>query len=164
MLERYLGIKYYSPQFVVIPQTKDIAIPELLISDASPNTYRNVHGAFINDQNYKDFHRLHDIGDMFAKGYFVHTFHRLVPWQQYFSAKFEYFALRNGISMIDQLCLSNEEVFNLVVSKLTSEMQMQTEKKCGRSARMTTTPIASAKTAPELSKKKKVHRAPRFVL
>lgn len=129
LLENCLGVKYYSPDFVIIPQNENITIPALTISDASPNTYRNVHGDFVRDQNYKDFHRLHDISDMFAEGYFVHTFHRLVPWQQYFNAKPEYFALRNGRRMIDQLCLSNEEVFNLVVSKLTSEMQMQTEKK-----------------------------------
>ena len=128
LLEHYLGVKYYSPHFVEIPESKNIAIPALNIYGSSPNTYRNVNGDFIKDLNYKDFHRLHDIGDMFADGYFVHTFHRLVPWQEYFHSNPEYFAFMNGKHIIDQLCLTNEEVFQLVVEKLDSEIQLQPDK------------------------------------
>lgn len=129
LLENYLGVRYYSPQFVVIPENPDITLPAIDFSDESPNTYRNVHGSFTNDLNYKDFHRLHTIDDLFAKGYYVHTFHRLVPWQEYFSEYPEYFAFMNGKRIIDQLCLSNEDVFRLVVEKLQMEMSLQPEKR-----------------------------------
>jgi hypothetical protein len=129
LLETYLDVRYFSPAYVVIPQSANIALPAVNAVEASPNTYRNVHGAFTKDENYRDFHRLHTIGDMFADGYYVHTFHRLVPWQEHFRANPEYFALMNGKRIIDQLCLTNEDVFNLVVEKLEKEMQLQPEKK-----------------------------------
>jgi len=125
LLEQYLGVKYYSPHFVVIPEKNDIKIPALQISGTSPNTYRNVNGNFVKDQNYKDFHRLHDISDMFAEGFFVHTFHRLVPWPEYFKSNPEYFAFMNGKRIIDQLCLTNEDVFHLVIAKLEKEILLQ---------------------------------------
>lgn len=129
LLEKGLGVRYYSPQFVVIPENQTIALGPLNISTDSPNSYRNVHGAFSNDENYKDFHHLHTIDDLFAKGYYVHTFHRLVPWQEYFSSHPEYFAFMNGKRIIDQLCLTNEDVFRLVVEKLQKEMILQPGKK-----------------------------------
>ncbi|MBE0638429.1 MAG: hypothetical protein IH598_07910, partial [Bacteroidales bacterium] len=110
LLGTYFGVRYFSPQYVVIPEVGDIVLPAININDSSPNTYRNVHGSFTNDPNYKDFNRLHTISDMFAEGYYVHTFHRLVPWQQYFRSNPEYFAFMNGKRIIDQLCLTNEDV------------------------------------------------------
>jgi hypothetical protein len=128
LLEKYLDVRYFSPEYVVIPKSPNILLPEMNIVDFSPNTYRNVHGAFAKDENYRDFHRLHTIGDMFADGYYVHTFHRLVPWQEHFNTNPEYFALMNGKRIIDQLCLTNEAVYNLVVEKLEKEMRLQPEK------------------------------------
>ena len=129
LLEKYLGIRYYSPHYVSIPTADDIILPEINIQGSTPNTYRNVHGSFTDDEDYRDFHRLNVISDMFAEGYYVHTFHKLVPWQQYFKSNPEYFACMNGKRIIDQLCLSNEEVFLLVVEKLEQEMLLQPEKK-----------------------------------
>ncbi|PKP52144.1 MAG: hypothetical protein CVT92_10275 [Bacteroidetes bacterium HGW-Bacteroidetes-1] len=128
LLEHYLGVSYYSPTHVVIPQSQKIILPDLDISDSSPNTYRNINGHFAQDANYRDFHRLHLISDMFAEGYFVHTFHKLIPWQEYFSSKPEYFAYMSGKRIIDQLCLTNEDVFWLTVEKLEKEMKLQPEK------------------------------------
>lgn len=128
VLEKFLGVRYYSPQYVVIPETKNVILPEINIQDASSNTYRNVNGQFTADPDYRDFNRLHTIDDMFARGYYVHTFHRLIPWQEYFAQNPEYFAFMNGKRIIDQLCLSNPEVFDLVVEKLGKEMALQPEK------------------------------------
>ncbi|MBS4059717.1 MAG: DUF4838 domain-containing protein [Bacteroidetes bacterium] len=128
LLEQYLGVRYFSPQYVVIPETKDIILPFINVNDSSPNTYRNVHGDFANDKNYQDFHRLNLIADRFADGYYVHTFHRLIPWQDYFASNPEYFAFMNGKRIIDQLCLTNEDVYQLIVEKLGEEMLKQPEK------------------------------------
>lgn len=128
LLERYLGIRYYSPDYVVIPITKNISLPEINITGSSPNNYRNVHGKFSENQDYKDFHRLNDIGDMFADNYYVHTFNKLVPWQEYFEKHPEYFALMNGKRIIDQLCLSNPEVLKITIEKLRKEMELQPDK------------------------------------
>lgn len=128
LLKHYFNIQYFSPEFVVIPRRKTLHIPQINRSDYTPNHYRNVHGTFLKDQNYKDFHRLHEISDMFAEGYFVHTFHKLVPWQDYFHAHPEYFAFMHGKRIIDQLCLTNEKVFELVIARLEKEMLLQPEK------------------------------------
>lgn len=125
LLETYLGVRYFSPQYIVIPEVGEIILPPININDSSPNTYRNVHGSFSNDENYRDFHRLNVISDQFADGYYVHTFHKLIPWQQYFQSNPEYFAYMNGKRIIDQLCLTNEDVFRLVVEKLEQEMLLQ---------------------------------------
>jgi hypothetical protein len=129
LLEQYLGVRYYSPHYIVIPETENVSLPEINMEDSSPNTYRNINGYFVMNQDYKDFHRLHDINDMFARGYFVHTFHRLIPWQEYFHTNPEYYAYMNGKRIIDQLCLSNPEVLNLVIEKLRTEMALQPDKK-----------------------------------
>ncbi len=127
LLER-LGVRYYSPQYVVVPQMLDIDLPDIDLSEVPVNTYRNVHGRFAEDADYRDFHRLHIIDDMFAKGYYVHTFHRLVPWQEYFEAHPEYFAYMNGKRIIDQLCLTQPEVLRRIVQKLRTEMALQPDK------------------------------------
>ncbi len=124
-----LGVRYYSPDYVVIPELKDVLLPENNFSGSSPNTYRNVHGSFGNDLNYRDFNRINHIDDMFADGYYVHTFNRLLPWQEYFATHPEYFTYRTGKRMIDQLCLSNPEVLGIVIEKLQKEMLLQPDKK-----------------------------------
>ncbi len=84
ILEKYLGIRYYSPDYVVIPRSASIILPKMNLKDLPVNSYRNVNGQFTTDENYKDFNRLHTISDMFATGYYVHTFNRFVPWMSYF--------------------------------------------------------------------------------
>jgi hypothetical protein len=129
ILERFWKVRYYSPDYVVIPQSGSLTLPQTVLFGTSPNTYRNVHGTFAyNYPDYRDFHRLHTIQDMFADGYYVHTFNRLVPWQEYFASHPEYFAWMNGKRIIDQLCLSNPEVLDLVIKRLKEEMAKQPDK------------------------------------
>ena len=129
ILERFLGVRYFSPSFVRIPLSENIYIPETTITGSSPNTYRNVHGQFSKNENYKDFHRLNSIEDIFADQYYVHTFNKLIPWTENFKTHPEYYALLNGKRCIDQLCLTNSEVLSLVIKKLQQEMLLQPAKK-----------------------------------
>jgi hypothetical protein len=129
MLDKYLGVRYYSPDYIVIPESKNISVPKINLSGSSPNTYRNVNGAFTKNEDYKDFHRLHTIQDMYPDNYYVHTFHKLLPWKEYFSHNPDYYAYMNGKRIIDQICLTNEEVYELVFKKLREEMSLQPEKK-----------------------------------
>jgi hypothetical protein len=124
-----LGVRYYSPDDVVIPQRLDVYWQNPTYSETPVNTYRNVHGRFGENPDYRDFHKLHNIEDMFAEGYYVHTFHRLIPWQDYFGTHPEYFAEMNGKRIIDQLCPSHPEVLRIIVQKLRSEMPLQPDKK-----------------------------------
>jgi hypothetical protein len=128
LLERYAGVRYYSPDYNIIPQQKSISLPAMDITGSSPNSYRNVHGTFSLNADYKDFNRVHHITDMFADRYFVHTFNRLVPWEEWFDVHPEYFSFMNGKRIIDQLCLTNPDVLRLTIEKLRDEMALQPEK------------------------------------
>lgn len=128
-LEKEVGIKKFSPDCEIYPQKKTLTIeidkyyPPIY---GSMNTFRQVHSCFTREN--KDFRywlKQHLQEDMFAEGFFVHTFEKLVPRAKYFETHPEYFSLINGKRMHDQLCLSNEDVFKIVVERLKEEMKKQ---------------------------------------
>ncbi len=128
LLEKYLGCRKYSPDFEYYPKLSNIQLPPVQFTDKPVNSLRIVYGVFCMDPDYQDWQRLDKIDEVFANGYYVHTFDRLVPWQEYFETHPEYYALRNGKRIHDQLCLSNPEVLRLTIEKLRQEMQLQPEK------------------------------------
>lgn len=127
LLEEW-GIRKYSPSFEIIPNKKNLKFPEEVISSQPVNNYRIINGRFCQDKDYQDWQALDLIDDQFAKGYYVHTFRRLLPWQDYFDSHPEYYAWMNGKRIIDQLCLTNPDVLKLVIEKLEVEMAKQPEK------------------------------------
>lgn len=90
------------------------------------NTYRQVRSQFTRrNPDFRLWLKQHLQEDMFAEGYFVHTFEKLVPRAVYFENHPEYYSLINGKRMHDQLCLTNPEVLNIVIDKLKEEMLKQ---------------------------------------
>jgi len=128
LLEQYLGCRKYSVGFDVVPKTDYIYFPDISVSKAPANSIRLINGTFCQDEDYRDWHRLDVIDELFAQGYYVHTFHRLIPWEEYFESHPEYFALMNGKRIIDQPCLSNPEVLQITLEKLRQEMMLQPDK------------------------------------
>lgn len=120
-----LGCKYLSPDFQVVPRQSVLTIPHQKISEKPVNDVRIINLYFPENEEYRDWLRLNTIEERYPEGYFVHTFHRLVPWETYFSSHPDYFALVNGKRSIDQLCPSNPEVRNLIARKLETEMKLQ---------------------------------------
>jgi hypothetical protein len=55
-------------------------------------------------------------------GLWVHTLHKLLPPKIYFESHPEYYALRNGFRVKDQVCLSNPNVLEIVIENLRKEM------------------------------------------
>jgi uncharacterized protein DUF4838/F5/8 type C domain-containing protein len=129
ILNKELGVRYYSPDYIIIPRQESISLPYLNYSDSSNNSYRAVNGQFVKNKDYKDFNRLHEIDDVFGNKYYVHTFNRLLPWKEYFDQHPEYYAFMNGKRIIDQLCLSNPDVLQITIDKLRKEMKNQAHKK-----------------------------------
>jgi hypothetical protein len=129
LLEKEVGIRKFSPDCEIYPQMKTLIIElenNTYDSYRSNNTFRQVHSHFTREN--KDFRywlKQHLQEDMFAEGFFVHTFEKLVPRAKYFETHPEYFSLINGKRMHDQLCLSNEDVFKIVVERLKEEMKKQ---------------------------------------
>ncbi len=128
ILEKYYGCRRYSPAAELFPRRDDLALGCLFESDNPVNDVRIVHGEFALDPDYRDWMRLHIQADLYGEGYYVHTFQRLLPWQTYFAAHPEYFALVNGRRVIDQPCLSRPEVFDIVAAKLRQEMAAQPDR------------------------------------
>lgn len=128
-LEKEVGIRKFSPDCEIYPQKKTLIIElgkDYPIVYIPENTYRQVRSVFTREN--KDFRywlKQHLQEDMFAEGFFVHTFEKLVPRAKYFETHPEYFAEVNGKRIHDQLCLSNEDVFKIVVERLKEEMKKQ---------------------------------------
>jgi hypothetical protein len=130
LLEKYLGFRMYAPNVEIMPLKTTISLPVICEMENPVNSLRIVNGV-LTQQNeaYRNWQRLNDHNEEFAQGYYVHTFHRLVPWETYYESNPEYFALMNGKRIIDQLCLTNPEVFDLTIKKLKEEMAKQPAKK-----------------------------------
>ncbi len=128
LLEKYMGCKYYSSTYQVIPRKLNIVLPEIDISDAPKNDCRIVNISDKIDEDFLNWNRLNTIDEYFAKGYYVHTFNKLVPWQVFFKPHPEYFAFMNGKRIIDQLCLSNPDVLKLTLAKLEHDIKEQPDK------------------------------------
>ncbi len=128
LLEKYFGCRKYSPTVEVFPKRTDLVLGCTFDADNPVNEVRIVHGEFALDPDYRDWMRLHLQDDLYGRGYYVHTFQKLIPWQTYFADHPEYFALVNGKRVIDQPCLSRPEVFDIVVAKLREEMAAQPDR------------------------------------
>ena len=127
-LEDYLGCRKYAPDVEYIPSLQTIAVPVINDKQVPPAGIRIINGAFPDDANYKDWRKLATVADKWSegnwRGYYVHTFNRLVPSQDYFESHPEYFAFVNGKRIpYGQLCLSNPAVFDIALKKLKEEMQ-----------------------------------------
>jgi len=125
ILEKYVGCHLYTPDYKIIPKSKDIWLPDMDLADSSANENRMIHlatKAFSHDQDLLDWHRI-SVEYNFAH----HTFDSFVPWKDYFNDHPEYYALVNGKRIPEQLCLSNKEVLRLVIEKLKEETRANPE-------------------------------------
>ena len=129
-LEREIGVRIYSSDCRVLPHAKSIEISPIKERVyKSPNTFRQVRNVFTKrDEDLRFWFKQHLQTDVFADGYFVHTFNKLVPKDKYFDSNPEFFALVNGKRVPYQVCLSNDTVKALVEKRLREEMALQPDK------------------------------------
>lgn len=138
ILENRLGCRYYTPEAIVIPKRKDIRMAPVNIRQIPSFSFRINYNGCAFDKAFAQWHGLHnkpqgkatvsfDISDNW--GLWVHTLHHLIPPETYFPTHPEYFALRNGVRIPDQLCLSNPEVLKIVTSALQAEMKKNPDAK-----------------------------------
>jgi alpha-L-fucosidase len=117
-LESYLGCRKYSPTVEAVPKRATILLPDIDDNEVPPITIR-MQSFF--DPSYAAWHKL-DSRDEW--GLFVHTFKTLVPPEKYFDEHPEYFSLLKGHRTPDcQLCLTNPDVFRIVVNELRARMR-----------------------------------------
>ncbi len=120
-----LGFRKLAPDYVYVPNTKDVNLAKKDFTFNPLITYRTTSYGQMGDQEYSDWNKLSSRNDW---GLFVHTFATLVPPQQYGQTHPEYYSLRNGERKpATQLCLSNQEVADVLVANLKKKIAEKPE-------------------------------------
>jgi len=131
-LEEQLGLRSYVPGSTFIPEKRPFALPRLSERRRPAFPVRWVHLPGAEDQAWCDWHGVHSRAhreDFW--GMFVHTFFALVPPEEYFDEHPEYFSEIKGQRLPNlQLCLTNEDVFQIVVVGLRDRMAKRPEARC----------------------------------
>ena len=124
-LEQYLNCRMYTSSTVVIPKRRSILLPEIQNFQVPVFKYRDVHYKDAYEPEYAEWHGLEYIFQTrMALG--VHSFDRLVPPEEWFDTHPEYYSLVDGKRMNkSQLCLSNEELVDVVEASLRKEMRLK---------------------------------------
>lgn len=128
-LEKYLGCRYYSPEVQIIPKLQRIVIQQIKDRQVPVFSFRELYFPGRYDPDYRAWHKLNSHHDG-SWGMWVHTFDNLVPPEKYFSEHPEYYSEINGNRLQNgQLCLSNTDVFNVLVANLRKKMAAMPEAK-----------------------------------
>jgi hypothetical protein len=125
LLEDYLGCRKYSRDVEYIPRMARITLPEIHRTDVPCFTYREILMPDLQDDAYAAWHKLHNRKDRNREwGLYVHTFDDFIPPEHYFAEHPEYFAEVNNRRTPDsQICLTNPDVFDLVVAGLKDRIK-----------------------------------------
>ena len=129
-LEKYCGCHWYEAQIIVVPENKELIVPTDINVEYTPFfEYTETDTASSRDAEFSlangltgGVYRRFTAEQGSAVGYvgpFCHTFvtYYCKP-ETYFDEHPEYFALRNGKRVPDQLCLTNEKVKEIVTAEV----------------------------------------------
>ncbi len=124
LLEHW-GCRRFSPDEMFLPELKNLSLDKIDISVAPANSLRIINGMMTTDHEYADWLRISTISEVSPPGYYVHTFHKLLPREEYFGEHPEYYAWLGNKYSFDQPCMSNPEVKRIIIEKLREEMAFQ---------------------------------------
>ena len=135
LLERYGGILWLSPEYTHIPENGSFSVPAELHLREKPAFDSRIHDTFKNDNAFAVRSRLNEAtyaeksGGAFppfdAKLWKCHTFLKMVPPEKHYDAHPEYFSFVKGkrLKVRPQLCLTNPNVFELVLSNVLERIE-----------------------------------------
>lgn len=116
-LEKYMHCRKLSAEEAIVPGSRQLKIDGNVNDEYQPPfIYRECYYPAAHDAEYLEWHQLQQLDDLW--GVWGHSFNKLVPAQTYFKTNPEYFALVKGKRQATQLCLSNEQVYKIVVAEL----------------------------------------------
>ena len=127
-LERHFGCRCYSPTAFVFPSTNSMVVDDVFEAENPAIEFRAVNGDFSKDADYLDWTRGNVTDELFGRGFYVHTFHKLIPPEVNLAAHPDYYAFMKDHRVGDQLCPSNPAIVPLIVAKLRHEMAGQPDK------------------------------------
>ena len=114
--ENELGVRFLAPDAELIQRRQKFTLQDWDYSYTPEVLTRTVHSRLFYD--HPDFAAKHRVTDEAFPRYVpkarVHTFHKFLPAESFYEDHPEYYALRNGKRRTTQLCLTNEEVFQIV--------------------------------------------------
>lgn len=121
-IENFLGVKWYSTDYTLIPELNSINIPLKEIVYKPPVTTRTVHSRlFYKDPSFAQKLKVsNEAFPNYVPNARVHTFHKFLPFEDFYKEHPEYYALRNGKRLATQLCLTNKNVLNIVKDSVGS--------------------------------------------
>ncbi len=125
-LEQELDCMWLDPEAERIPESKNITVKQGINYTYTPEIEtRTVHSRlFYENHTFAD--KLGTTYEAFPKyvpGAGVHTFHRFMPEGTFYKAHPEFYAWRNGKRLTTQLCLSNEEVLQIVIDSVRAHFR-----------------------------------------
>ncbi len=122
-LEKYTGCKWYAPKVEEIPKSNSISINKHTQYSYIPDiTTRTVHSKlFYNNLHFANKHKVTtEAFPSYVPNGRVHTFYKFIPEETYYKKHPEYFALRGSKRLPTQLCLTNPDVFRIVIDSVSS--------------------------------------------
>ncbi len=115
-----MGFRKYAPDYTQTPGSNTPAFPKAEKVFMPQITYRTTSYGAMGGEDFTDWHKLSSRSDW---GLFVHTFNTLVPAKEYGKSHPEYYSLIKGVrSPGTQLCLSNQEVADVLVDSLRKKI------------------------------------------
>ena len=131
LLEDYLGVDYWGNGEYNLEKRTTISLPSIEKTDNPAFCYRQTQNyVMATDSLYKWWYRLEQPDEVFAANYWVHTFNRLLPVEEYGKKHPEYYAYFDGKRHPGaQWCLTNPEVFEIVSQRIDSIFKANPEQK-----------------------------------
>lgn len=126
-LEKYLGCRKFTPTLKYVPKLANIKLAAINDLQDPQFTFRQVYYPGQYDEEFREWHKLQLLEDIW--GLWGHSFDKLVSPKVYFAHHPEYFALVNGERKYTQLCLSNADVYQILVKELSKNIDEAPEKK-----------------------------------
>lgn len=132
LLEQYLGVDYWGENEYSFTPQKTVILPLINKVENPAFRYRQTQCyAIRTDSIYKWWNRLEEPNEVFAAGYWVHTFDKLLPSSVYGKEHPEYYSYFKGKrhpGKASQWCLSNPEVFEIVAQRVDSIFKANPDK------------------------------------
>lgn len=135
-LEDIVGVRWWNPWEESVPARKTLTVGELDLSGKPSFEYRDIYDGEIKHdspnyvRNRLNGHfaakKVTGYGGGFNYGppYHVHTASHYIPATEYFEKHPEYFSLNKGERVPNgQLCLTNEEMTNILIDKLKANIR-----------------------------------------